>query len=219
MPPKSLGPLKPIWRFFGADEPNYAYMKDGKKLLGQLGKLGKPQTFFRTHNLLTSGDGTPALKWGSTNAYTEDAQGNPVYDWTILDRIFDAYLKNKRQALRPDRLHARGALRPGRSPISIAGRPEPSTTRSTPAGRFRRRTTTSGASWSTAGRNTASSVTARPRSRAGGGRPGTSPTSATGAARPRSSTDSTTSASPPFVEPCPRRASAARTSRAAATSS
>ena len=24
----------------------------------------------RTHNLLTSGDGTPALKWGSTNAYT-----------------------------------------------------------------------------------------------------------------------------------------------------
>jgi len=35
-----------------------------------------PQTVFvRTHNLLTSGDGTPALKWGSTGAYTEDAQG------------------------------------------------------------------------------------------------------------------------------------------------
>ena len=28
--------LKPIWRFFGCDEPNYAYMKDGKKLLGEL---------------------------------------------------------------------------------------------------------------------------------------------------------------------------------------
>ena len=27
---KSTGPLKPIWRFFGADEPNYAYMKDGR---------------------------------------------------------------------------------------------------------------------------------------------------------------------------------------------
>jgi xylan 1,4-beta-xylosidase len=27
------GPLKPIWRFFGADEPNYATMKDGRKLL------------------------------------------------------------------------------------------------------------------------------------------------------------------------------------------
>ena len=89
---KSTGPLRPIWRFFGADEPNYATMKDGRKLLTQLGQLGKPQVYFRTHNLLTSGDGTPALKWGSTNAYTEDAAGNPVYDWTIVDHIFDTYL-------------------------------------------------------------------------------------------------------------------------------
>ncbi len=28
---QTMGELKPIWRFFGADEPNYAYMKDGKK--------------------------------------------------------------------------------------------------------------------------------------------------------------------------------------------
>src|SRR5437879_4821343 len=62
------GPLRPIWRFFGADEPNYAYMKDGERLLGELGRLGPAQTYFRTHNLLTSGDGTPALKWGSTGA-------------------------------------------------------------------------------------------------------------------------------------------------------
>ena len=32
---KTLGELKPIWRFFGADEPNYAYMKDGRKLLAE----------------------------------------------------------------------------------------------------------------------------------------------------------------------------------------
>src|SRR5687768_18204506 len=62
--------LKPIWRFFGADEPNYAYMKDGKLLLEELGKLGPGNVFFRTHNLLTSGDGTPALKWGSTGIYS-----------------------------------------------------------------------------------------------------------------------------------------------------
>jgi xylan 1,4-beta-xylosidase len=86
------GELKPIWRFFGADEPNYAYMKNGSKLLGELGELRPGQVYFRTHNLLTSGDGTPALKWGSTGAYREDTQGNPIYDWTILDRIFDAYL-------------------------------------------------------------------------------------------------------------------------------
>jgi len=87
------GPLKPIWRFFGADEPNYAYMTHGTKLIRDEGSLAPGRVFFRAHNLLTSGDGTPALKWGSTNAYTEDAQGRPIYDWTIVDRIFDTYLQ------------------------------------------------------------------------------------------------------------------------------
>ena len=89
---KPLGELKPIWRFFGADEPNYATMKDGKKLLGELGALKPGEVFFRAHSLLVTGDGTPALKWGSTNAYTEDAEGRPVYDWKIVDAIFDTYL-------------------------------------------------------------------------------------------------------------------------------
>ncbi len=89
---QSQGELKPIWRFFGADEPNYATMKDGRKLLGDLGRLGTPQVFFRTHNLLCSGDGTPALKWGSTGAYREDANGRAIYDWSVVDRIFDTYL-------------------------------------------------------------------------------------------------------------------------------
>lgn len=91
---KPLGKLTPIWRFFGADEPNYAYMKDGEKLLGELGRLGQPQVYFRAHHLLTSGDGAYALKFGSTSAYKEDADKNPAYDWTINDRIFDAYLTN-----------------------------------------------------------------------------------------------------------------------------
>ncbi len=87
------GPMPEIWRFFGADEPNYATMTHGRKLLGELGDLRPKQVYFRAHNLLTTGDGTPSLKWGSTNAYTEDAGGRPVYDWTILDGIFDAYLE------------------------------------------------------------------------------------------------------------------------------
>jgi xylan 1,4-beta-xylosidase len=86
------GELRPIWRFFGGDEPNYSYAKNGEKLLVHLGQLDPHHVYFRTHNLLTTGDGTPALKWGSTNAYTEDAQGHPVYDWTITDRIFEAGL-------------------------------------------------------------------------------------------------------------------------------
>src|ERR1700733_7518716 len=90
---KKLGRLRPIYRFFGADEPNYGYMKDGEKLLRKLGELGNNQVFFRAHSLLVTGDGTPAHKWGSTNAYSEDENGNPVYDWTIIDRIFDTYLE------------------------------------------------------------------------------------------------------------------------------
>jgi xylan 1,4-beta-xylosidase len=77
---KSTGPLKQIWRFFGADEPNYAYMPSGRKLIADQGKLAPKRVYFRAHNLLTTGDGTPGLKWGSTNAYTEDAQGKPIYD-------------------------------------------------------------------------------------------------------------------------------------------
>ncbi|MFT4091393.1 MAG: beta-xylosidase [Asticcacaulis sp.] len=89
---KSTGPLKPVWRFFGADEPNYATMKDGQKLLGHLGALKPNQVYFRAHNLLNTGDGTAAFKWGSTNAYTEDKDGNPIYNWMITDMIIDSYL-------------------------------------------------------------------------------------------------------------------------------
>src|SRR5262245_59026371 len=56
---RTTGELRPIWRFFGADEPNYAYLKDGQKLLAELGELRPKSVYFRTHNLLTSGDGTP----------------------------------------------------------------------------------------------------------------------------------------------------------------
>jgi len=87
---RPIGTLKPVWRFFGADEPNYATMKDGRKLLSSLGQL-RDGVYFRAHNLLCTGDGTPSFKWGSTNAYTEAADGAPVYDWTIVDRIIDTY--------------------------------------------------------------------------------------------------------------------------------
>src|SRR5690349_5798369 len=65
-------PLRPIWAYFGYDEPNYTYMKDGKKLLSELAALSPVPVYVRAHNLLTSGDGVADLKWGSTNAYTLD---------------------------------------------------------------------------------------------------------------------------------------------------
>ena len=88
----TTGNLKPIWAWFGYDEPNYTYMKDGKKLLGEIAALSPVPVHVRVHSMLVTGDGTPALKWGSTNAYTEDSLGKPVYNWKIADSIFDTYI-------------------------------------------------------------------------------------------------------------------------------
>ncbi|WP_354291880.1 beta-xylosidase [Sphingomonas sp. PvP055] len=85
-----VAPLPPIWRFFGADEPNYATAPDGAALMRELGELRHDAVYFRAHNLLTTGDGTADFKWGSTNAYTEK-NGKPVYDWRIVDGIIDSY--------------------------------------------------------------------------------------------------------------------------------
>ena len=111
----SLGPLPQAWRFFGADEPNYATMRDGRALLGALGQLAPDRVYFRAHNLLTTGDGTPGLKWGSTNAYREDAAGRPLYDWTILDAIFDTYREQ----------HVRPYVEIGFMPEALSTRPHP----------------------------------------------------------------------------------------------
>ncbi|MBV8829195.1 MAG: beta-xylosidase [Acidobacteriaceae bacterium] len=86
------GPLKPSWRYFGYDEPNYTYAKNGRKLIRELSDLSYTPVHIRTHFMLATGDGTPGLKWGSTNAYTEDASGKPVYSWTIIDKILGTYV-------------------------------------------------------------------------------------------------------------------------------
>ena len=112
---KEVGNMNPIWAWFGYDEPNYTYMKDGKKLLSELAALSPVPVFVRTHNLLTTGDGTPALKWGSTNAYTEDANGQPVYNWRIVDSIFDTYIKRGMKPL----------VQIGFMPEALSSKPQP----------------------------------------------------------------------------------------------
>src|SRR5437867_50495 len=96
---KRMGPLRPVWSFFGYDEPNFTYMKDGRKLLSEIAAFSQVPVYVRAHSLLVTGDGKAGLKWGSTNAYTEDAAGKPVYDWTIVDRIFDTYIERKMKPL------------------------------------------------------------------------------------------------------------------------
>jgi len=88
---KSLGTYKPVGRWFGYDESDYTFMPYGKQLLGELHDMSPVPVYLRAHHLFTSGDGVPSLKWSSTNVFTLDASGKPVYDFTILDKIFDAY--------------------------------------------------------------------------------------------------------------------------------
>ena len=86
-----LGPHKAIYSWFGYDESNYTTMRYGKQLLMELHNLSSVPVYIRAHHLLTSGDGKAELKWSSTNVYSEDASGKPVYDFNILDAIFDEY--------------------------------------------------------------------------------------------------------------------------------
>jgi xylan 1,4-beta-xylosidase len=113
------GVFKPIFSYFGYDEPNYTYMKNGRKLIGELTALSPAPVYIRAHHLLVTGDGTPALKWGSTNAYTEDANGKAVYDWTIVDRIFDTYIQAR----------AKPFVEIGFMPEALSSHPQPYTRR------------------------------------------------------------------------------------------
>ena len=83
------GEIRPIWNYFGYDEAGTSVTPAGRQLLEELNALSDEPIHIRVHHLLTSGDGTLALKWSSTNVYTEDAQGRPAYDWTRLDAIMD----------------------------------------------------------------------------------------------------------------------------------
>jgi xylan 1,4-beta-xylosidase len=82
-------PLERVWPFHGYDEINYTTTPEGRALIDTLAAVHSAPVHVRNHFLLNTGDGTPAMKWGSTNVYTEDAAGNPVYDWTLTDGIMD----------------------------------------------------------------------------------------------------------------------------------
>jgi xylan 1,4-beta-xylosidase len=95
---KAVGAYAPAYGWFGYDESNYSTTVLGRGLLGELHDLSAAPVYIRAHHLLTSGDGKPELKWSSTNVYSEDAQGKAVYDFRLMDGIFDAY---KAEGVRP----------------------------------------------------------------------------------------------------------------------
>ena len=200
---RTRGALAPIWRFFGADEPNYATMKDGRKLLGELGELApqrrllprpQPPDHRRRH-------ARPQV--GHHQRLHRGRRGRP--DLRLDDRR--PHLRHlpraRRAALRRDRLHAQGAVDEARAvPARVEAGPA-----------LRRHLHRLGLSAEglrqvgrarlPVGEALRREVRPRPRSRPGTGRSGTSPTSATGRARPRSSASSTTTPSTPCAARLP----------------
>jgi len=112
---QKVGSYSPIYSWFGYDESNYSTTKNGQALLRQLHDLSPVPVYIRAHFLLATGDGKPELKWSSSNVYTEDANGNPVYSWTILDQIFDAYAA----------AHVRPMVELGFMPEALSTHPDP----------------------------------------------------------------------------------------------
>ena len=107
--------LEPVWAYHGYDEANYTTTPEGEDLLRTLAAAHTVPPHIRTHFLFNTGDGAPALKWGSTNIYTEDDQGNPVYDYTLIDGIMDATLA----------AGARPLVELGFMPQALSTRPDP----------------------------------------------------------------------------------------------
>ncbi|WP_460795896.1 GH39 family glycosyl hydrolase [Microbacterium sp. GXF0217] len=82
--------ITPIWASVGYDEINWTYRPTGKKLLRGIREFSAQPFHVRPHYMFCSGSGFGLPHWGSGNVYHEDADGNPFYDFTILDQTYDA---------------------------------------------------------------------------------------------------------------------------------
>ena len=112
---KSQGPFAPVYAWIGYDESNYTTTENGRALLQELHDATLAPVYVRAHFLLTSGDGKPELKWSSSNVYSEDASGKPVYDWTHHDGLFDAWVGE----------HVRPYVEIGFMPNALSSHPDP----------------------------------------------------------------------------------------------
>jgi len=81
------------WNYIGYDEINYTHTPEGEEVLEKFMNFAEKPYYVRAHHLLCTGNCHGFYKWGSTNVYTEDEKGNPVYNWKVIDSIFDTYLK------------------------------------------------------------------------------------------------------------------------------
>jgi xylan 1,4-beta-xylosidase len=92
---KWMGDLAHNWNYIGYDELNYTYTPESQELLAKFMNFQEKPYYIRAHHLLCNGNCHGFYKWGSTNVYTEDENGNPVYFWPYVDLVFDTILKYK----------------------------------------------------------------------------------------------------------------------------
>lgn len=88
-----IGTQEHLWRWIGYDECNYTYIPEGVELLEKFAALEDAPYYVRTHFMFCTGNCHGAYKFGSTNIYWEDENGNPSYDFTYYDLIVDAILQ------------------------------------------------------------------------------------------------------------------------------
>jgi xylan 1,4-beta-xylosidase len=86
-------PVRRIWTSLGYDELNWTYTRDGKHALRVIGALAEQPYYVRPHYIFNSGIGWSLPHWGAGNVYHEDAGGNPFYDFTIADQVYDAIVQ------------------------------------------------------------------------------------------------------------------------------
>lgn len=85
------GKLQHTWNYIGYDECNYTHSPGGMALIRKFGTLEKPY-YMRAHHMLCTGILHGFYKWGSTNVYIEDEQGNPIYNYDTIDQMMDIWL-------------------------------------------------------------------------------------------------------------------------------
>ena len=86
-----LGKLAHTWNYIGYDECNYTHAPGGRALIQKFGQLEKPY-YMRAHHMLCTGNMHGFYKWGSTNVYTENEAGEPVYYYGCIDQMMDIWL-------------------------------------------------------------------------------------------------------------------------------
>jgi xylan 1,4-beta-xylosidase len=91
---RPIGPLRRIWASFGYDELNWTATPRGRRNLAVLQALMETPYTVRAHNLYTSGPGRGLPHWSSGNVYHEDAEGRSLFDWSVADAVFDAWVEH-----------------------------------------------------------------------------------------------------------------------------